>query len=66
MLTSIVPMKPLGVATCPRTGITVPECSCVHCLEDQLRRFQPRLLRAQIKVIRRLGESIEQQDRRAA
>jgi hypothetical protein len=31
---------------CPQTGVTVPECSCPRCLQDQLRRFQPDLLEA--------------------
>ena len=32
---------------CPSTMLTVPECSCPRCLEDQLRRFQPRLVEAE-------------------
>jgi hypothetical protein len=56
---------------CPRTGLTVPECSCAHCLTDQIRRRQPGLLEAdpvgEIRVTRtagpRRGESPE---RRAA
>ncbi|HSJ17540.1 MAG TPA: hypothetical protein VK920_05570 [Solirubrobacterales bacterium] len=31
-------------AICSRTGLTVPECSCGVCLEQQIRRFMPRLL----------------------
>lgn len=34
------------MSVCPRTGITVPECSCVHCLTKQVRQFQPGLLAA--------------------
>ena len=26
---------------CPNTGLTVPECSCVSCLERQLEQFAP-------------------------
>jgi hypothetical protein len=33
------------MTSCPNTGLTVPECSCPHCLEEQLRQFQPTLLR---------------------
>jgi hypothetical protein len=32
------------MATCPVTGVAIPECSCAHCLEDQVRRFRPLLL----------------------
>ncbi|MGH2994053.1 MAG: hypothetical protein ACRDL1_11005 [Solirubrobacterales bacterium] len=31
-------------AICPRTGLTVPECSCDRCLEDQIRHHMPALL----------------------
>jgi hypothetical protein len=33
------------MTSCPQTGLTVPECSCPRCLEEQLRQFQPTLLR---------------------
>jgi hypothetical protein len=32
------------MASCPVTGVAIPECSCAHCLEDQVRRFMPVLL----------------------
>lgn len=31
--------------SCPQTGLAVPECSCQRCIEEQLREFQPQLLR---------------------
>ena len=31
------------MSNCPHTGLTVPECSCVHCIEQQLQRFSPRV-----------------------
>jgi len=34
---------------CPHTGLTIPECSCPRCLEEQLRRFQPALLRKKVR-----------------
>jgi hypothetical protein len=32
------------MSTCPNTGLTLPECSCARCIEDQLRRFAPGFL----------------------
>jgi hypothetical protein len=29
---------------CPHTKLTIPECSCSKCLEDQVRRAAPALL----------------------
>ena len=29
------------MSTCPHTGLSVPECSCVRCIEQQLQRFAP-------------------------
>ena len=29
------------MSTCPHTGLSVPECSCVPCIEQQLQRFAP-------------------------
>ena len=29
------------MSTCPHTGLSVPECSCVRCIEEQLQRFAP-------------------------
>ncbi|MGH2990030.1 MAG: hypothetical protein ACRDMA_09225 [Solirubrobacterales bacterium] len=31
-------------AICTRTGLTVPECSCGDCLEEQIRHHMPALL----------------------
>jgi hypothetical protein len=31
------------MSNCPHTGLTVPECSCVYCIEQQLQRFSPRV-----------------------
>jgi hypothetical protein len=31
------------MSNCPHTGLSVPECSCVHCIEEQLQRFSPRV-----------------------
>ena len=39
----------LGVpdmALCPNTQLTIPECSCSRCLEEQVRRAAPALLDA--------------------
>ncbi len=30
---------------CPHTGLSVPECCCRACCEEQLRRYAPWLLR---------------------
>ena len=32
------------MAICPVTDVAIPECSCAHCLEDQVRRFMPVVL----------------------
>jgi hypothetical protein len=32
---------------CPHTKLTIPECSCSKCLEDQVRRAAPALLDSQ-------------------
>jgi len=29
------------MSICPHTGLSVPECSCVRCIEHQLERFGP-------------------------
>ena len=29
------------MSTCPHTGLTVPECCCARCIEEQLQRFAP-------------------------
>ena len=33
-----------GAATCPVTGVTIPECSCRSCVEEQIRTHAPWLL----------------------
>jgi hypothetical protein len=37
------------MAICPRTGLTIPECSCDACLEQQIRRVMPALLDQEAK-----------------
>jgi hypothetical protein len=32
------------MAKCPNTRLTIPECSCQRCLEEQIRRVAPALL----------------------
>jgi hypothetical protein len=32
------------MAVCSHTGVTIPECSCNRCVEDQIRRNMPVLL----------------------
>jgi hypothetical protein len=32
------------MAKCPNTRLTIPECSCSRCVEEQLRRVAPTLL----------------------
>ena len=32
------------MAKCPHTGLTIPECSCSGCLDEQIRRVMPVLL----------------------
>ena len=32
------------MAKCPNTRLTIPECSCARCLEEQIRRVAPALL----------------------
>jgi len=31
-------------ALCPLTGVTIPECSCQRCIEEQIRHHSPALL----------------------
>jgi hypothetical protein len=42
---------------CSFSGVSIPECSCPRCLEDQVRRFRPALLD------RRVIGSVERRDR---
>ena len=37
---------------CPETGLSVPECSCRHCLEVMLMEFSPDLIVGEIRVTR--------------
>jgi hypothetical protein len=37
------------MARCPQTALTIPECSCSKCLEDQVRRAAPALLERERK-----------------
>jgi hypothetical protein len=39
-----MPMERSIMVVCPHTGVTHPECSCSHCLTEQVRRFRPVLL----------------------
>jgi len=32
------------MSKCPNTRLTIPECSCSSCLEEQIRRVAPMLL----------------------
>jgi hypothetical protein len=41
------------MSTCPQTGLTLPECSCSRCIEDQLKRFAPGFL-----TVRRLHDPL--------
>jgi hypothetical protein len=41
---------------CFLSGISIPECSCPRCLEDQVRRFRPALGR-------RVGQTAQPPDR---
>jgi hypothetical protein len=55
------------MSICPRTGISVPECSCQRCLEAMLRRVLPELLAGDVRVGRSLGAAEQHQaGRRAA
>jgi hypothetical protein len=66
-----MPVEGSRTPVCPLTGVTVPECSCAHCLTEQLRRFQPGLLEAdpagEIRVTRAPNRrEPPRRDRRAA
>gem|GEM_PF-6213155 len=43
-LTESGPPANVSASLCPTTGLTIPECSCRRCVEDQLRRHAPWLL----------------------
>jgi hypothetical protein len=36
--------SPRKVALCPVTGVTIPECSCQRCIEEQIRHHSASLL----------------------
>ena len=40
------------MAICPRTGLTIPECSCSACLERQVRSHRPEPPEAEIRIVR--------------
>ena len=40
-----------GIASCSNTGITIPECSCQVCLEEQIRTYRPSVLGAAVEVL---------------
>ena len=41
---AVVRSRDLGIATCSHSGVTIPECCCTACLEDQIRRYRPAVL----------------------
>jgi hypothetical protein len=43
---ALPPSRTLAAPVCPVTWISIPECSCVRCLEAQVRRFRPPALEA--------------------
>jgi hypothetical protein len=43
-LTEVLPIRESPMAKCPNTRLTIPECSCERCLEEQIRRAAPALL----------------------
>jgi hypothetical protein len=62
-----LPMERSSMAICPRTGITIPECSCNACLEAQIRRHRPAAGEPEIRITRTpRGPGGRQPDRRAA
>jgi hypothetical protein len=52
------------MAVCSHTGITIPECSCNRCVEDQIRRNMPILLDQDIRVTRTGGPGLLRRLRR--
>ena len=42
---SAAPVLGSTMPRCPHTGLSVPECCCRACCEEQLRRYAPWLLR---------------------
>jgi len=62
----IVPMDRPSMAICPRTGITIPECSCNACLEAQIRRHRPGHGDPEIRIARSPGSTTARPDQRRA
>ena len=54
----MAPLGNQGIASCSGTGITIPECCCQACLEDQIRLYRPSILSGPSDVLEaRRGES---------
>jgi hypothetical protein len=52
---------------CPHTGVTIPECSCAACVEDQIRRHQPALLEIEARLTRaKVWDRLRRAQRRVA
>jgi hypothetical protein len=49
---------------CPQTGISIPECSCSACLQEQVRRNMPALLGIEVRAIRTGGAVTERPGQR--
>ena len=47
----VAPLGDQGIASCSNTGITIPECCCQACLEDQIRLYRPSVLNAPAEVV---------------
>jgi len=47
---AIVPTGESPKAQCPNTRLTIPECSCSRCLEEQIRRVAPALLEREVRA----------------
>ena len=52
------------MSICPRTGISIPECSCSACLQEQVRRYMPGILGIEVRAIRAGGAVTEHTPRR--
>ena len=37
--------KESGMSNCEHTGLSIPECACNRCIERQLDRFAPEMLK---------------------
>jgi hypothetical protein len=68
-LTRIVFRDGSRAVRCPDTGLTIPECSCRHCIEGLVERFHPHLLDREpppIALRRKAGRDDEGPERLAA